>query len=152
MKALTLVTLLSSLSLINVQGQGLQDLQSVNITSEENYDYSSCYDQEKNGDEEGIDCGGSSCAPCEDTGIVEDEKRTSVVVYPNPSTGPFNFQSNVGNIETIELFSQNGRLLFTSGNINRKDANVDLTSFKSQSILARVRVNGRTIQKILVKQ
>ena len=78
--------------------------------------------------------------------------RTSVAIYPNPSRGPFNFKSNVGEIQVIELFSQNGQMLYTSGNINRKQANVDLSSFKSQSVLARITVNGRTIQKILVKQ
>ncbi|MFT6747618.1 MAG: hypothetical protein ACJAZ2_001974 [Glaciecola sp.] len=84
--------------------------------------------------------------------ILEEEKRTSLLIYPNPSTGPFTFQSNVGEIEVIELYSQNGQLLFTSGSINRKDAYVDLSAMKSQTIIARVQVNGRTIQKILIKK
>ena len=119
-----------------------------------NYTYSSnsCDDQEKNGDEVNIDCGGPECAPCGSFGIPDDNLRTSVVVYPNPSRGSFKFQSNVGDIESIELFSQSGQILFTSGYIDRKEANIDLSLLNPQTVLARIKVNGRIIQKILVKQ
>ena len=40
--------------------------------------------------------------------ITNKEVVASVVVYPNPSIGDFKFQSNIGNIELIELFSQKG--------------------------------------------
>jgi len=57
----------------------------------------------------------------------------------------------MGNIELIELFSQNGQLPITSGNVNRNRARIDLSSFKAQIITARIAVNGRIIHKRLVK-
>ena len=128
------------------------DVQSTTTDHNVSYSATTCDDQEKNGDEEDVDCGGTKCSPCQSFGIPEKEKRTSVAVYPNPSTGPFKFQSNAGEINLIELYSQNGQLLFTSGSINRKDANVDLSSMKAQTIMARIVVDGRIIQKILVKR
>lgn len=113
---------------------------------------STCDDQIQNGTETGIDCGGESCEPCNPRGIVDPLKRTSVAVYPNPSSGPFKFQSNVGEIESIELFSASGQLLFISGSFNKKDASIDLTSLESQTLYARVSVNGTIIQKTLIKQ
>ena len=128
------------------------ELSLTNPNNDDPYSSTTCDDFEKNGDEQDVDCGGSKCAPCENTGIVDSQKRTSVAVFPNPSTGPFKFQSNAGELNLIELYSQNGQLLFTSGSINRKDANVDLSSLKAQTIMARIFVDGRTIQKILVKR
>ena len=43
----------------------------------------SCKDQIQNGDETGIDCGGTYCAPCL-TSIISFKENNSVIVYPNP--------------------------------------------------------------------
>lgn len=94
----------------------------------------------------------SHCSGCTPGGIVDPIKRTSVAVYPNPSSGPFKFQSNVGEIESIQLFSSSGQLLFVSGSFNKRDASIDLSSLESQTLFARVVVNGTVIQKTLIKQ
>jgi len=43
----------------------------------------SCKDDIKNGDENGIDCGGTYCSPCA-TGIISLEINNGVNIYPNP--------------------------------------------------------------------
>lgn len=65
------------------------------------------------------------------------EVISSVVVCPNLSRGDIKFQSNIANIELIELFSQNRQVLFPRGTIDRKGASIDLSSFRNQTIMAR---------------
>jgi arylsulfatase A-like enzyme len=45
----------------------------------------SCHDDIKNGDETGIDCGGTYCAPCS-VGIDDLNLRNGIKIFPNPLT------------------------------------------------------------------
>jgi len=78
----------------------------------------SCRDYIQNGDEEGIDCGGSFCATCM-SGVEEKDHLKNVMVYPNPNSGVFTITSENESIQRIEFYSLNGELLgkelFSSG-------------------------------------
>ncbi len=45
----------------------------------------SCNDLIQNGDEEGIDCGGTYCQPCNSLGNEDQTESTKVKIYPNPA-------------------------------------------------------------------
>jgi hypothetical protein len=87
----------------------------------------SCNDQIQNGDEEGIDCGGSSCKLCTVTSneAVLDNKP-EIVLFPNPATETLNINLPPGNF-SIRLYNINGILIkndITAVNPKR----LDLTS------------------------
>ncbi len=110
---------------------------------------SSCADGILNGDEKEVDCGGKFCQPCIRT--AEEMDNITVLAYPNPCATQVSFKCTLGDISSVQLYSADGRLLYTSGGINRKDVNIDLSSMQSQILLARLDINGRTVQKKIFK-
>ena len=58
----------------------------------------SCNDHIQNGDEEGIDCGGTFCAPCSTVGIDELNQQSKLIrIFPNPTQGKFNIVADMNN-------------------------------------------------------
>jgi len=118
-------------------------------TSESEESIATCEDGIQNGDEKEVDCGGEFCEPCIRT--AEEMDNITVLAYPNPCASQVSFRCMLGDISSIKLYSADGILLYTSGGINRKDVNIDLSSMESQILLARLDINGRTVQKKIIK-
>ena len=110
---------------------------------------STCGDGIQNGNEKEVDCGGSFCGPCIRT--AADMDNITVVAYPNPCANQVSFKCTLGEISSVQLYSPAGKLLYTSGGINRKDVNIDLSSMESQILLVKLDINGRTVQKKIIK-
>ncbi|MEM9261240.1 MAG: sulfatase-like hydrolase/transferase, partial [Bacteroidota bacterium] len=73
----------------------------------------SCRDGIQNGNEEGIDCGGSSCTPCNTTSVEEFGMTNSLVIYPNPVEATLNIDLPDGPAR-VRIFNADGRLVFTN--------------------------------------
>lgn len=73
-----------------------------------------CRDHIQNGDEEGIDCGGSFCAPCSSS--VEETAEGHFKVFPNPSEGLMTIQLNApAAYETsLKIISLSGKIMHST--------------------------------------
>jgi hypothetical protein len=76
----------------------------------------SCRDHIQNGDETGIDCGGSQCSPC--VGSASDLVDTKITIYPNPSSGIVTISSQEI-MKEIRLHNAEGKLIKNVSNINK---------------------------------
>jgi arylsulfatase B len=83
----------------------------------------SCRDFIKNGDETGIDCGGSQCSPCSMS--IRDLDDTKIVIYPNPSSGIVMINSQEI-ILAIKLYNAEGKLIKNVTNINKTQYQFEL--------------------------
>lgn len=68
----------------------------------------SCRDYIQNGDEEGIDCGGTHCSPC-NTISTKNVLAEKTFISPNPTSDILNIKISSGNF-LIKIFDVNGRL------------------------------------------
>ena len=82
----------------------------------------SCRDHIRNGDEEGIDCGGTWCQACSTSSIGE-ELDMSFKLYPNPTKGTFYIESNRYVNAQMSIYSISGRLLLTKTLVVNNGAN-----------------------------
>lgn len=69
----------------------------------------SCNDLIQNGDEDGIDCGGSFCPACA-TVDVEEAQKSDISIYPNPSNGIINI-SGLSTPSYISVLDTQGKLI-----------------------------------------
>ena len=102
----------------------------------------SCRDFIKNGDEEGIDCGGSFCEPCGSTATINftlDEVST----FPNPSRNTLNILSNIGLIESIELISILGHKILEITDVETEQYQLDLSLIEESVFIVRIKSNDR---------
>lgn len=86
----------------------------------------SCNDNIKNGDELGIDCGGSFCSPC--NSLIEENKSVNFTLFPNPSAGELTIKTQ----EKIELviFNLEGKIM-NQYNLSKGNHYLDLTHLSS---------------------
>ena len=101
----------------------------------------SCQDLIQNGDEEGIDCGGSSCAPCVPTGVQGLANHLDLKVFPNPTTGEFSVYVGDARVERIEVYDGLGRLLLREGKSIASLVKLDLGTLPAQMGWVRVVTN-----------
>ena len=106
----------------------------------------SCRDHIKNGDEEGIDCGGSFCADCT-TSTNDLLNKEKIKVFPNPTDGQLNFQSENIVMESIEIFYSIGQLVLTKSNINSTNINLEIGHLSNQIYFAKI-TTAQGIEKI----
>jgi arylsulfatase A-like enzyme len=108
----------------------------------------SCRDHIKNGDEEGIDCGGSNCAPC----IMSTENilKTNIKVFPNPSSGSFLVTSDAV-IQTIQIFTLQGRLIQSIDDINSTSFQIDGLLNASSIAILEVQTASGIVRKRVMK-
>lgn len=124
-----------------------QDLETEALTIRSGW---SCRDLIQNGDETGIDCGGSSCTPC--ITAIEDGIESKLKCYPNPSQGQFFIQTEEVTIESIRVFSASGKLVYSQDGMRSKAVSIDLGEFPAQLFFLEVKGKDWAVYKKLMKQ
>lgn len=112
----------------------------------------SCRDHIQNGDEEGIDCGGSSCNPCMTTNLNTAIENLKLTVYPNPGSNILNISSRIDPIDEIKIFTSMGELVFARKNIRSTESIFDIQSLSSQVYFVQVCIKNRVQVVKFVKQ
>jgi len=109
----------------------------------------SCNDDIQNGDEEDIDCGGSSCTDCEAVSVRE-EVSTALTVFPNPLREEAVLHLVGGIPGQINVYNLQGKLQIQQQKNASETASLGLQSLASGSyILEVVSPNGLFRQIIL---
>jgi len=112
----------------------------------------SCRDSIMNGDEEGIDCGGSLCGPCNTMSIAHADAIETVSIYPNPSHAFITIETHGRFIQKIELLDLIGKRLLEVEPNGTFKATIDISSLKSNEYLIRVQMQEDTVFKRFSKQ
>lgn len=110
----------------------------------------SCRDYIQNGDEEGIDCGGSFCSPC--ITATEDSDIETANIYPNPTSNHLTINSNSEKIMDLRLMNSSGQVILISSNINSGQLIVDLHSFEKGLYIIEVVLESHSEFKKLILQ
>lgn len=74
---------------------------------------------------------------------IEDPEPTKVGIYPNPSSGIFNF--SVGEMVSVSVSDITGKVVFTANNVN-DGGSINLSSLQKGMYIAKVK--GATVDKI----
>jgi len=80
--------------------------------------------------------------PSASVGIEEDGLNKEVSLYPNPSNGRYNLESN-SNLEKVEVLSLDGRVLFTAMP-NTNNYTVEIPEFANGIYIMRIQANSKT--------
>jgi len=91
----------------------------------------SCRDHIKNGDEEGIDCGGTYCSDCT-TSIDPTFEEGKFVISPNPTFDELNISSKDQQIKSFKVFDSMGQFILEKNNINSTNVYFNITHLKTQ--------------------
>ncbi|MEM9920949.1 MAG: sulfatase-like hydrolase/transferase [Bacteroidota bacterium] len=109
----------------------------------------SCRDHIQNGDEEGIDCGGSLCAACT-TSSGEPAKENQIRIFPNPASNILNIRSSDVFIREVKIFDAMGRLLWEKKHLNTASEQIELGRFPQQVLFVELRYDsGSKIERIV---
>ncbi len=108
----------------------------------------SCNDHIQNGDESGIDCGGSNCAPCVNH-VSDNDLDFNIEIYPNPAFDIINIDSEIV-IDKISLFGLNGQLIKSYIASNRK-IEIDLQNIAPQELILEMQFEGKLVRKQFYK-
>jgi len=92
------------------------DIQSIDITCVELVEQDTCNDGIKNGNEEGVDCGGADCAPCDINPIFADYPETVNLVDPSNCNGETIMVFDYINYAYIYVGTNNAGALYYAGN------------------------------------
>ena len=65
----------------------------------------SCKDDIQNGDEHGIDCGGTYCSPCSASLLNPHREYDIVSVYPNPADNSIWISSSDESIQNLKIYN-----------------------------------------------
>lgn len=84
----------------------------------------SCRDYIQNGDEIGIDCGGSLCNPCV-TGISNEKLLNTIAIYPNPVNNILYLKKRTETPSDIYIYNLSGVLVAQKINTLHNYINVD---------------------------
>ena len=69
----------------------------------------SCRDHIQNGDETGIDCGGTYCAPCSAVGVSDDQNGLErIKIFPNPTNEVLKIQCPLSAFQ-VEISTVSGK-------------------------------------------
>ena len=111
----------------------------------------SCRDHIKNGDEIGIDCGGSFCADCTTSTIDPALTKSKFNIFPNPAFDELNISSEDQQIESIQVFDLMGQLVFEKNNIGSTNFNFDISQLNTQLYLIQIGTKDKIESKRFVK-
>jgi len=110
----------------------------------------SCKDDIQNGDEQGIDCGGTYCSPC--TASLFGSYKESVTVYPNPADKSVWISSNDENIQTIKIYSVLGELILSKDMSNSSLASINISHLESAVYYLQIELLSHTmVRKFIVE-
>ena len=109
----------------------------------------SCNDDIKNGDETGIDCGGTYCSPCSTVGIDNLNLKNGVKIYPNPLMDKMFIESN--EMYHLTIKNMEGKI------IRETEINKGLNTIQLEELPAGIYVieglnsYTRFVEKVIVK-
>ncbi|MDB4106916.1 sulfatase-like hydrolase/transferase [Bacteroidia bacterium] len=109
----------------------------------------SCRDLIKNGDETGIDCGGSLCNPC--TGSVGGPISGTIHIYPNPTSGIVTLSKTKENITGIKVYNAMGALILEKINHKSKEITLDFSMIQPDILVLEILTEFGTTYKKVVK-
>lgn len=130
----------------NLQSDMLDDLRAEAVAIRDGW---SCRDLIQNGDEAGIDCGGSSCVPCI-TSSSEASNSPLINVYPNPAKDHLNIDSEGEVIEAIRIFSSLGQLLHEELGLRTQSWKMPLENINNGLLLIEINTpTGTMLRKVM---
>jgi len=92
----------------------------------------SCRDGILNGDEEGIDCGGSSCFTCLTNNDNLNLLSNTVEIFPNPVNEMLFLKSSDGLIKEVIVYDLFGKVILQSDSINQLFYQIDMSQLIPQ--------------------
>ena len=104
----------------------------------------SCNDDIKNGDEEGIDCGGTYCTPCNTISIKHKNSNSDLSVFPNPVGNYFTMDPDGKLVQEIKIFNVLGELLLSKEINNSSATTVDISYLESNVYFLHVKLIEET--------
>ena len=112
----------------------------------------SCNDLIRNGDEEGIDCGGSSCAPCTISSTLEPAASALISAYPNPAFDQLNILAEDQVLAEIRVYDSLGKLLQINSGLNASVERLSMEHFPIGLLLLEVKTSSGTAMIKVVNQ
>lgn len=84
----------------------------------------SCRDYIKNGDEAGVDCGGSFCSPC--VTATEETSGGQTQIYPNPTSHFVTVRSKSKTIKKLTVIDASGKIIISHNKLDEQEFQLDL--------------------------
>ncbi|MFK7969712.1 MAG: sulfatase-like hydrolase/transferase [Bacteroidia bacterium] len=112
----------------------------------------SCRDHIMNGDETGIDCGGSACQPCSPNSVDGAFAKNAISLSPNPSTDFVKLDAGNAVIESVTVLNVAGSQMFTKTDIRDTQYQLDLASLKPQLYIVKVVTQAGVFHAKMLKQ
>lgn len=110
----------------------------------------SCRDSIKNGDEDGIDCGGTLCDSCNTVSIKGIDRANELKIFPNPVANELTI-SSTNAIQSIKIYNVLGEKLINK-NLNQFSTTIDCSELSPNIYFIQVKLNDSIItKKIIVK-
>jgi arylsulfatase B len=140
--------LVDSLELTNLMDLGLtQEQQTIKADLEAEAQQIrtswSCRDHIQNGDETGIDCGGSNCEPCSATSVESQLPPQRVQVFPNPARDVLYVDAGEERIEAIRVSNLMGEWVLSQEVGGSTQTTVELGSLPPQILLVEIKLPQR---------
>jgi hypothetical protein len=111
----------------------------------------SCKDDIQNGDEQGIDCGGTYCLPCSTTSINKSNISNNISVYPNPTESSLLIKSNGEYINSIKVFNILGELVLSKAITDSKVETINISHLISSIYYIQINLTTHTeVKRIIV--
>lgn len=112
----------------------------------------SCKDDIQNGDEEGIDCGGSVCNPC-GSGLPGGGTQVALIeLFPNPSDNSIQILSGAEKIHRIRVLNGNGKVILSYENVDAISFKLDVSGLGPNVYILNLDFPTHTISRKIVVQ
>ena len=107
----------------------------------------SCKDDNQNGNEQGIDCGGTYCLPCSTSSTNKSIISNRISVYPNPARNTLHIKGNK-NIDHVRIIDKLGKVI-KAEMISKNTINIE--SLKQGAYLIEILCEDKVITKKFIK-
>jgi arylsulfatase B len=107
----------------------------------------SCRDYIQNGDEIGIDCGGSNCSPC--TNSITAKISNTIHIYPNPSKGNLVIKANEP-ILVIHIYNSIGQQVYER-NMSSNTVAIDISLLNAELYHIEIVTSSSSTYKSILK-
>lgn len=112
----------------------------------------SCKDDIQNGDEEGIDCGGSVCNPCGSALPGTGNTSAMIEVFPNPSDNSIRILAESEKMVGIRVLNGVGKVILSYENVNARSFKLDISGLSPNLYILNLDFSTHTVtRKILVQ-
>ncbi|MEO1515393.1 MAG: sulfatase-like hydrolase/transferase [Bacteroidota bacterium] len=110
----------------------------------------SCRDHIQNGDEQGIDCGGTYCEPCLISSAQEPMEQAVFHLFPNPSREVLYIRSASSPIQGIRLMTASGATLLSLEEVHSMEEVIDISQLAPQLLFVEIsHAEGRVLRKMI---